>query len=177
MPFAVPTSHRHLPPFDPRARRITYDLWHGYRRLHRERHPSAFPFGFGLSYTAFVHSDLTVELLTGSEVEEHVMRVRVTVANVGSIAAAEVLQVYGEPPGRVVDRPARMLVGFCCVLLQPGQAEPVQIDVPLQRLAFFDEAADAFALEAGRHRVRVARHAEDDGIGAEIKLEAGLVGR
>ena len=56
MPFAVPTDPDHLPPFDPWARQVTYDLWHGYRRLGREGHPAAFPFGFGLSYSSFSHA-------------------------------------------------------------------------------------------------------------------------
>jgi beta-glucosidase len=55
--------------------------------------------------------------------------------------------------------------------------ERVWLEVPLRRLAYFDEAADAFVLEGGLHRVVVARHAEDDGIGVDIYLEATVVGR
>ncbi|MFM2157854.1 MAG: hypothetical protein RLZZ124_328, partial [Cyanobacteriota bacterium] len=47
LPFALPEQQAHLPPFQPRARCVTYDLWHGYRRLQRDRHPAAYPFGFG----------------------------------------------------------------------------------------------------------------------------------
>ena len=70
MPYAVPTDHAHLPPFDPRARQVTYDLWHGYRRLGRSGHPAAFPFGFGLSYSSFSHSDPAAELLPASMDED-----------------------------------------------------------------------------------------------------------
>jgi beta-glucosidase len=176
MPFAVPTAHEHLPPFDPRARKITYDLWHGYRRLRRQGHPAAFPFGFGLSYGAFAYSLLTAEIVGGCG-EGGVLRVAVTVENVGTMAAADVVQLYGEMPARAVERPARFLVAFTRVSLAPGQVERVSLDVPLRRLALFDEAADAFVLEGGRHRVVVARHAEDDGIGVEVDLEAAVVGR
>jgi beta-glucosidase len=176
MPFAVPTAHEHLPPFDPRARRITYDLWHGYRRLRRQGHPAAFPFGFGLSYGNFQYTELAVKLLGGCG-EGGVLQVGVTVENVGTMAAADVVQVYGEVPGRAVERPERILVGFTRVSLAPGQVERVSLDVPLRRLAWFDEAADAFVLEGGRHRVVVARHAEDEGIGVELELESAVVGR
>jgi len=87
-----------------------------------------------------------------------------------------VVQVYVEAPALAVERPARILVGFSRVSLAPGQVERVSLEVPLRRLACFDEAADAFVLESGRHRVVVARHAEDDGIGVNIELEAAMVG-
>jgi beta-glucosidase len=176
MPYAVPTDHAHLPPFDPRARQVTYDLWHGYRRLARGGHPAAFPFGFGLSYGSFAHAHPAVERLadTGSPGG---LRFGVTVLNTGSVVAEEVVQIYAEPPGLAVERPKRTLVGFNRVRLEPGQSQRVAMEIPLRRLAWFDETLDAFVLEAGRHRLLVARHAEDEGIGVEVELESLVVGR
>ncbi len=176
MPFAVPTSASHLPPFAPRARRITYDLWHGYRLLARSGQPAAFPFGFGLSYTRFRHSGLTAGL-HHPEGAEGALNVQLTVHNEGPMAAAEVVQVYAEVPGRAMERPRRMLVGFSRVDLAPTQSRQVSLQVPLRHLACFDEARDAFVLEGGRHRIVVAQHAEDPGIGVDMMLEARVVGR
>jgi beta-glucosidase len=170
MPYAVPTDASQLPPFDPRARQITYDLWHGYRRLGRQRHPAAFPFGFGLSYSSFSHSDPEAQLHPGA------LELRLTVANTGTMDAAEVVQIYAEPPGQAVERPRRSLVGFRRLSLQPGQSERVAIQIPLRRLAWFDASRDAFVLEGGAHRLVAARHAEDQGIGVDLTLEAGVVG-
>ena len=175
MPFAVPTAHEHLPCFDPRARRITYDLWHGYRRLAWQGHPAAFPFGYGLSYSTFAHGQATAEIVGGCG-EAGVLRVAVTVANVGGMAATDVVQVYFEPPAQMLERSPRSLVGFRRVTLDSGQVERVSLDMPLRRLAYFDEAADTFVLEGGRHRVVVARHAEDEGIGVDIALDAAVIG-
>ncbi len=170
MPFAVPTSADHLPPFEPRAERVVYDLWHGYRRLRRQGHPAAFPFGFGLSYSTFDHGDLQAALLPGA------LQVSVTVTNRGPLAAAEVVQVYAEPPGAVVERPARMLVGFQRLPLEPGEHHRLTLAIPLRHLAYFDDSADGFRLEAGLHRVVVARHADAEGLAVAVQCEARLLG-
>jgi beta-glucosidase len=171
MPYAVPTDPDHLPPFDPWARRVTYDLWHGYRRLAHLGQAAAFPFGFGLSYSTFTHSEPMAQWLRGA------LQLSVTVANTGPMAAAEVVQVYAEPPGQAEERPRRSLVGFRRLSLQPGQSERVAIQIPLRCLAWFDASRDAFVLEGGHHRLVVARHAEDEGISVDLPLEAGVVGR
>jgi beta-glucosidase len=172
MPFAVPTSAEHLPAFEPRAESVVYDLWHGYRRLQRKGQAAAFPFGFGLSYSTFAHGELQAELLP----EGGILQVSLMVTNSGPMAAAEVVQVYLEAPGQVVERPARTLVGFGRLQLEPGQVQRLELAIPIQRLAYFDEGADAFRLEAGLHRLVVARHAEDPGLAVEVEVRAMQLG-
>jgi beta-glucosidase len=169
LPFTVPTEHDHLPPFDPTARRVTYDQWHGYRLLARDGHPAAYPFGHGLSYTTFEVAAVQAEV-------EHVdgapaaVRVSATVTNTGERDGDEVVQVYVEPPGLAVERPSRLLAGFHRVSLTSGASERVSVEVPLRRLAWFDEAGDAFRVEPGPHVLRVGQHAED-GDGPEVVVD------
>jgi beta-glucosidase len=165
LPFTMPVEHGHLPPFDPTARHVTYDLWHGYRLLARDGNAAAFPFGHGLSYTTFETRDLqaTLERVDGVPAA---VRLTVTVANTGERDGAEVVQVYAEPPawpgpGGGPERPARWLVGFVRVPLAAGERAQGAVEVPMHRLAWFDEAADAFTLQPGPHTLRVGRHAED----------------
>jgi beta-glucosidase len=172
MPFTVPSRAEDLPPFEPRAEQVVYDLWHGYRRLARGGRRAAFPFGFGLSYSRFALSDPQLTLPPGAEF----LTLRCTLRNTGPMEAAEVLQVYLEPPGRVVERPMRQLVGFQRVLLAVGEVRSVALTIPLRRLAWFDESRDAFRLEPGRHRLVLARHVEDGGIALEVELADTVLG-
>ena len=182
LPFSLPTSADHLPSFEPRARRVVYDLWHGYRRLGREGHPAAFPFGFGLSYSSFECTQLQAVLnpaaqTAGPDSDQGAIEVDVTVCNSGAMAAEEVVQVYLEPPGQAVQRPARTLVAFARVPLAAGACQRITLEIPLRRLAFFDVHQDGFVIEAGIHRLVVARHSEDPGLACEVLLGATFLGR
>ena len=177
LPFSLPSSADQLPPFEPRARRIVYDLWHGYRRLGRDGQAAAFAFGYGLSYSQFETTELSATLTPNSDDAEPAISLAVTVANSGAMAAAEVLQIYLEPPGQAVQRPARVLVAFVRVPLAAGACQRITLTIPLHRLAFFDIHQDGFQIEAGIHRLVVARHCEDSGLASELALDATFLGR
>ncbi|MFO0136898.1 MAG: glycoside hydrolase family 3 C-terminal domain-containing protein, partial [Cyanobacteriota bacterium] len=185
LPFSLPSSADQLPPFEPRARRIVYDLWHGYRRLGRDGQAAAFPFGYGLSYSQFETREPSVTLMDGSATSADsnsddagpAIALTVSVANSGAMAAAEVLQIYLEPPGQAVQRPARTLVAFARVPLAAGACQRIRLTIPLHRLAFFDITQDGFMIEAGIHRLVLARHCEDPGLAIELLLEATFLGR
>jgi beta-glucosidase len=174
LPFTIPTSAAHLPSFNPRALQITYDLWHGYRRLQHLGLPARFPFGFGLSYGRFTTADPTVALISGGSRSPGIC-LQVSVANVGSIAAATVVQIYLEPPPGPVVRGTRSLVGFVRVALKPGANRRISLRIPLRRLAWFDERRDCFVVQAGRYLLVVADHAEDPGQGVSLDLDADVL--
>ena len=88
----------------------------GYRYYDKAGVPVRWPFGYGLSYTKFAYSDLTVEDDT----------VTVAVRNTGKRAGAEVVQLYLAAPQDGIHRPVRELKGFQKVHLQPGESETVR---------------------------------------------------
>ena len=171
LPFTIPADPGQLPPFEPRAARVTYDLWHGYRRLQRQGQTAAWPFGFGLSYSRFAVRVGAAQRLAAAGVG-----LTVAVTNAGEVAAAEVVQVYLEPPGELMERPPRSLVTFQRLELQPGEERELSLLIPARRLACFDEARDGFVLEAGLHRLVVARHADDPGQAVALQLESAFIG-
>ena len=93
-----------------------------------------FAFGHGLSYTTFSHEDLIV---SATEVPtDGVAEISCTVRNTGSLAGAEVVQLYLSDPVAQVVRPVRWLAGFARVELEPGQARRVVFRLHADRTAF-----------------------------------------
>ncbi len=152
LPFSVPADEAHLPVFDINATKFTYDRWHGWWHLANQGTAPAFPFGFGLSYTAFN--------LTDVEVTSNVDAISVsgTVRNTGDRDGADVVQVYVELPDP--DAPAR-LVGFARCEVAAGGIERFDIVVPLEKLATRDPIAKQWRAPVGVHRIIVGRFAGD----------------
>jgi beta-glucosidase-like glycosyl hydrolase len=95
-----------------------------------------FPFGHGLSYTAFDYRDLRVT--PGTTASPTVCSVEVT--NVGNRTGEEVVQLYCRDDVASVARPNRELIGFARVDLRPRESKLVTFTVPAGRLAFHDRA-------------------------------------
>ena len=177
LPFSIPRHPAQLPPFEPRAPVVTYDLWHGYRRLQHQHEQAAYPFGFGLTYSHFHFSQLAVRLVEGEEAAACLVELSLGVRNTGAMAAADVVQVYLQPPGLLLERPQRLLVAFQRLQLQPDQWRLISLLIPLRRLAYFDPDRDGFVLEPGLHSLVAAQHVEDPGLVVDLPLPPPLVER
>jgi len=164
LPISVPKSAGHIPAYYWR-KPSSFNPYVG-----SDAKP-LFPFGFGLSYTSFRYRDLRVEPKNLSP--ESRLEVSVTVENVGEVEGAEVVQLYTSRSHASVERPVRELKGFAKVKLKPGEAARVTFRVPVDLLAYYDREM-RLAVEAGEYRVIVARHAEDEGLQATVKVEKGF---
>ncbi|NAZ84818.1 glycoside hydrolase family 3 protein [Kineococcus indalonis] len=156
MPYAVPTSEEHLPPFDEDARTVTYDRWHGQRLLDRLGVPAAYPHGFGLSYTTFAIEDASA----AADPDGRVL-VRARVRNTGGRDGRHVVQVYGRRtdggrPGETT------VVGFAPVAVPAGAAVEVEVPVALRALGAWDARARRLVPPAAADVVlEVGAHAHD----------------
>ncbi len=155
----IPQHAEHLPFFDRNATRITYDLWHGYRKLERDGHPPAFPFGFGLSYTGYHYANLA--LAQNQLSPSGTLHVTVEITNTGPAAGEEVVQIYVSALGSAVERARKELKAFARVALQPGETRQVQFSLPASRLAYYNEELANFVVEAVEYEVFVGAHSLD----------------
>jgi len=159
LPITFPTGLAQLPTFDNQSLEVTYDYFHGYRYLDRNGATPEFPFGFGLSYTTFTLSNVGASQTEASAGD--VVRFSVDVTNTGTVAGAEVVQLYVTYPGSAVERAERELKGFAKVALDPGETETVDIDLPVNSLAYYSVTEAAWALEGLEHTVYVGTSSRD----------------
>jgi len=114
-------------------------------------HPE-WEFGFGLSYTTFAYSDLRID--RGTVGIRDTVTVTVTVANTGSRAGREVVQLYSRDLYASIDPAVRRLRAFQGVTLASGERKTVTFRLPIQRLAFVG-LNDRFIVEPGDFELSV----------------------
>jgi beta-glucosidase len=159
LPFIVPKRAEDLPFFDKNAVEIEYDLWHGYRKLERDAISPAFPFGFGLSYTSYRYENL--KLSQSQLTPNDLLKVSLEVTNIGLTAGEEIVQVYASAIDSAVERPSKELKAFTRTAVQPGEIKTVHIELPISRLAYYDESRECFIVEAIEYELFVGAHSLD----------------
>ncbi len=160
LPLVFPQCAEDLPYFDRNATAITYDLWHGYRKLERDGVEPAFPFGFGLSYTTFAFANL--HLAQAQLAAGETLAATVEVTNSGAMAGDEVVQLYVAALGSAVARAPKELKAFARVTLAPGQTQTVRLETPVANLAYY-AGANGWIVEPIEYEIIVGRHANDAG--------------
>jgi beta-glucosidase len=143
-----------------RAAEIKYgdDIWVGYRHYATKGVKTAYPFGYGLSYTTFQYSDLKL----GAREFQKQLTATVKVTNTGKSAGREVVQLYLSAPGKAMPKPALELRAFAKTkLLKPGESQTLSFTLSPRDLASFDGASSSWVAEAGTYAVRVGASSED----------------
>ena len=143
-------------------------LYVGYRYCTTAGVRPVFPFGYGLSYTTFAYSDLRVE--PGDSVRGTGTKVSFALSNVGSVAGAEVVQLYVAKPKHEVFRPAQELKAFAKVYLQPGESRSVTLTLDETAFRYWNVATNTWETEGGIYELRVAASSEDVRLTGEVEL-------
>ena len=152
LPFTVPRDEADLPPFDKSATTVTYDRWHGQRRLDRDGKSAAYPLGFGLSYTSVTVEEVSVTHDRGAAV----LQIRAALKNTGARRGGQVLQVYATRP----ETRERFLIGFTRADIAAGEQVPVAVDVPVERLATW-QGPGSWTVPSGAYRIDVGTSSAD----------------
>ena len=130
-------------------------IYVGYRYYDKVKKPVRYPFGYGLSYTTFAYSDLTV----------CDRKVSVAVKNTGAVSGGEVVQLYIAPPRSGIFRPAKELKGFERVELAPGESKTVEFTLDDRSFAIW---ADGWKIPNGTYAIQIGASSRD------IRLEQAL---
>jgi beta-glucosidase len=116
-----------------------------------------YPFGYGLSYTKFGISNVSLSSSTMSP--SGVVEVSADVKNEGAVAGDEVVQLYIHDPVASIEQPVRRLRGFQRITLEPGETQPVKFRLGPSDVGFYDEGGN-LGVEPGEIEVFVGDSSE-----------------
>jgi len=117
-----------------------------------------FPFGYGLSYTQFVYSDLTI---VPDEIAPYgKVKVRVMVKNNGDRAGEEIIQLYIRDRVASSIRPVKELKGFDKIHLEPGEEKKVTLTLGHEELGMYNQQME-FVVEPGMFDVWMGWNSEE----------------
>lgn len=140
----------------------------GYRYYTSRKMQTAFPFGYGLSYTTFEYSNL---LLNRKEItDKDTVEVSVNVKNTGSRAGKTVVQLYVEAPETEVVRPIRELRGFEKIFLEAGEEKTVTFTLDERAFAYWNTLIHDWYAEEGTYKVMIGENADQMCASEEITV-------
>jgi len=138
----------------------------GYRYFDTAKVKPQFPFGFGLSYTKFAYSGLTV---TGDP--KSGFEVTFTIKNMGDRDGAESAQIYVHEDKPVVERPEKELKGFTKVFLKKGESKTVSVFLRADAFSYYRTDLHRFSYNKGTFEIRVGASAEDIRLKTSVQLQ------
>ena len=116
-----------------------------------------YPFGYGLSYTDFTISNIS---LSSNELSnDESITASVTVSNIGDVKGREVVQLYIQDKYASATRPVRELKGFELVDLEPGETKTVEFTINEKLLEFYN-ASNQWATEPGEFNVFIGNSSQ-----------------
>jgi len=130
----------------------------GYRYYDTFKIPTAYEFGYGLSYTNFDYSNIQIS----STKFANEVTVKVTVKNTGKVAGKEAVEMYLHAPAVEIEKPVQELKGFAKTnLLKPGESQEISFKLDLRSLASFRTDLSSWVADKGDYEVRIGASSKD----------------
>lgn len=142
----------------------------GYRYYTTYNVQPLFPFGYGLSYTTFSFSKLSVQPAADNSAADPAYTVSFDVTNTGRRDGATVAQLYVGDPSARVKRPAKELKGFDKVRLGPGQTQHVTLPLDRDSFAYWSDAKNQWQVDPGRFVVYVGDSSEHTPLSEDLQV-------
>ena len=133
----------------------------GYKWYEVQHKQPLFAFGFGLSYTTYAYSGLSVD--------SALKTVRFTIKNTGKRAGSEIAEVYAKLP-KGTDEPYKRLAGWKRVTLAPGESKAVTVSIDSRVLQSFDEANDRWNTVSGDYEVLVGPSSDNTPLSGRLTV-------
>ncbi len=146
-------------------------IYVGYRYFSSFKIPTAYPFGYGLSYTKFNMSNLSIS----SPLMNDQISVSVTITNTGKVAGREVAELYISAPSSKIDKPVVELKSFAKTkTLQPGESQVMSFTLTPNDLTYFDTNTSSFIADEGNYTIHFG-NAEKSIITGSFKLPKDII--
>ncbi|MDO4337404.1 MAG: glycoside hydrolase family 3 C-terminal domain-containing protein [Eubacteriales bacterium] len=148
-------------------------LFVGYRYYDAKEMPVAFPFGYGLSYTTFAYSNLTVSQKELSD--NDTVTVSVDVTNTGNREGKEIVQLYIRDLTGSARRPLKELKGYDKVSLKPGETKTATFTLDYRSLAWYHTGLKDWYAASGEYEILIGASSRDIRLTEKIHLTTDKV--
>lgn len=142
----------------------------GYRYYDKKKMDVMFPFGYGLSYTTFEYSDLTVDKEQMKDTDT--MKVSLKVTNTGAVSGKEVVQLYVADRESTVIRPVKELRDFAKVELAPGETKTVTFTLDKRAFAYYSVKIHDWHVESGEFDIMIGKSSRDIVLTKTVTVES-----
>jgi beta-glucosidase len=145
-------------------------IYVGYRYYDTKNVEPLFPFGYGLSYTTFEYSNLSVSSKVIKDSET--LTVTVNVKNTGAVAGKEVVQLYVKDLESSISRPVKELKGFEKIELQSGEEKAVTFTLDKRSFAYYNTELKDWHVESGEFELLVGKSSKDIILSEKVRVES-----
>ena len=145
-------------------------IYVGYRYYEKRSLKPRYAFGHGLSYTSFAYSDIKVSAERCRLGDG--LRVSLRIRNTGTMAGAEVVQLYIHDGHSRLPRPVKELKGFEKVFLEPGEEREVSFTLAERDFQYYDTLYGGWIADSGEFGILVGSSSDDIRLEASVYIES-----
>lgn len=142
----------------------------GYRYYDKKEIEPLFPFGYGLSYTNFEYSDITID--KKEITDQETIEVKVTVKNTGKVKGKEIVQLYVKDVESTLNRPEKELKGFEKIELEPNEEKIVTFTLDKRAFAYYNPEIKDWHVESGEFEILIGKSSKEIVLKEKVKVNS-----